>query len=552
MLVDARAVSNGEQIEMDLCIVGAGPAGLTVARTLADRGLKICLVESGGLKPKGNEDDAAVRDLTAGRNVGLAYFPLAEARRRGFGGSSTLWDIPMGEGVVGLRLRPLDPIDFEARPWLPYSGWPFDYAHMEPYYQRAAALCRIEPYPPSPGARKPLGLETDVIQSSTFQIGPSSVWWGPEALAWLEKGDATLFHNGTVTQIDAYSDARRVRGVEVSTLTGKTFSISAKTVVLACGGIDNARLLLLSDRVQRGGLGNDRDLVGRYFMEHPHFTAGVFIPARPDVFGSAGSFKRHQFKEGWVEQRPALAESVVRRERLRGCDISLQAASQRARVRALQALEEKTDGHAAADLLWSALKRREWPYIARRALHEVASDPAGAWRAIRQRARYNRYRSNNPSGSDAQPELFALNVMAEQEPFPDSRVLLDPRRRDALGQPRAMVDWRVTDDDMSAIARTVKLIGREVEAAGLGRFHAPLHPTLPPDPLNGGYHHMGTTRMHVDPARGVVDADCRVHGIDNLYVAGSSVFPTGGYSNPTFTLVALAVRLADHLAQRFR
>jgi choline dehydrogenase-like flavoprotein len=139
--------------------------------------------------------------------------------------------------------------------------------------------------------------------------------------------------------------------------------------------------------------------------------------------------------------------------------------------------------------------------------------------------------------------------MSEQEPHPDSRVLLDYRNRDALDLPRAMLDWRVTEDDMRAVSQTLALIGRQIEAAGIGRFHVPLHATLPPKRLKGGYHHMGTTRMHVDPAQGVVDVDCRVHGIENLFIAGSSVFPTGGYANPTLTIVALAVRLADHLAQ---
>jgi len=180
----------------------------------------------------------------------------------------------------------------------------------------------------------------------------------------------------------------------------------------------------------------------------------------------------------------------------------------------------------------------------------------GVPRALRRQIERKRRLTGNQSRgqhavTSAPPEVFALNVMSEQEPHPDSRVLLDRRHLDALRQPRAALDWRVRDADIRAITRSLDLIGRQIEAAGLGRFHTPLHPTLPPHRLKGGYHHMGTTRMHADPRKGVVDADCRVHGISNLYIAGSSVFPTGGYANPTLTLVALAVRLADRLALRF-
>jgi choline dehydrogenase-like flavoprotein len=202
-------------------------------------------------------------------------------------------------------------------------------------------------------------------------------------------------------------------------------------------------------------------------------------------------------------------------------------------------------------LLKSALERRVWPYDAVKLARETMADPSGALRALRRRPSSHGPKENGEGHPDASapPEVFALNVMSEQEPHPDSRVLLDYRNRDALDLPRAMLDWRVTEDDMRAVSQTLALIGRQIEAAGIGRFHVPLHATLPPKRLKGGYHHMGTTRMHVDPAQGVVDVDCRVHGIENLFIAGSSVFPTGGYANPTLTIVALAVRLADHLAQ---
>jgi choline dehydrogenase-like flavoprotein len=489
VLLDARSMPPDALIETDLCIVGAGPAGQTVARALAGHGPRICLVESGGRSP-----DAATQLLSAGRNVGRSYFRLRDARRRGFGGSSAHWDIPIGGGARGARLHPLERIDFEARDWLPYSGWPLNRAQLDPYYTRAATLCHVRPEALGGdgcelgGERLP--LDPELVRTAVFQIGPSEVWWGERALAGLDRAGVTVLEHGTVIEIEAGPQARRVTGARVATLTGRQLRVAAKTVVLAAGGIENARLLLLSDRVQRRGLGNDRDLVGRFFMEHPYLRAGVLAaPAR--LVRETGLYTVHRADGTWAEGRLALADAVVRRERLYGCGVRLCV----------------PPGAGATP---------------------VASD-----------------------GPAASATSAALEVMAEQAPNPDSRVLLDRRRRDALGQRRACLDWRVSQQDVAMIARTLRLIGGHLEACGLGRFHALGHDGLPPAQLSGGRHHMGTTRMHADPAKGVVDANCRAHGIENFYVTGSSVFSTGGYANPTLTVVALALRLADHLARRF-
>lgn len=473
MLVDARSLPADALIETDLCIVGAGPAGQAVARALAGRGPRICLVESGGCPP-----DRATQALSAGRNLGREYFRLRDARQRGFGGSSGHWDIPLDGARRGARLHPLEPIDFETRDWLPHSGWPFLRARLDPYYARAAALCGIGPESLTAGAHGlaggPLPLDPELVRTAVFQIGPSDVWSGEAARAGLDRAGVTLLEHGTVIEIETGSTAQRVTGVRVATLTGHRLRVSAKAVVLAAGGIENARLLLLSDRVRRHGLGNDRDLVGRFFMEHPHLAAGV-LAAPEGLLQEIGLYAVHCAEGTWAEGRLTLAEAVVRRGCLYGCGVRL-----------------------------------------------CPRPGAGV----------------------------VLEVLAEQAPDPDSRVLLDPRRRDALGQRRACLDWRIHERDLTMIVRTVQLIGGHLEACGLGRFQAVPDGTLATVRLSGGRHHMGTTRMHADPAYGVVDADCRVHGIDNLYVTGSSVFPTGGCANPTLTVVALALRLADHLAGR--
>jgi choline dehydrogenase-like flavoprotein len=123
-------------------------------------------------------------------------------------------------------------------------------------------------------------------------------------------------------------------------------------------------------------------------------------------------------------------------------------------------------------------------------------------------------------------------------------------RRDRFGLPVARVDWRPAPSDRASIRASQKAVDTALRAAGLGHVEFMLGDEHPPMLLEGNFHHLGTTRMHTDPARGVVDADCRVHGVRNLYVAGSSVFPTYGCSNPTLTVVALALRLADHLKKQ--
>jgi choline dehydrogenase-like flavoprotein len=145
-----------------------------------------------------------------------------------------------------------------------------------------------------------------------------------------------------------------------------------------------------------------------------------------------------------------------------------------------------------------------------------------------------------------QASLIGFNVMAEQQPNPDSRVTLSDKT-DRLGVPRVSLDWRITDFDRYSMRRSLQIVARTMERSKLGRIVWILGDESPPVLIRGGWHHMGTTRMHRDSRMGVVDDNCRVHGCENLFVAGSSVFPTGGASNPTLTIVALALRLAKHI-----
>lgn len=538
---DARRLSPGDRLIADVCIVGAGPAGLSVARALADRRRSLILLDSGGDVP-----DDATQALGKGRLVGRDYFPLQETRQRGLGGSSNHWDVPLGAEGDGARFHPLSPADFGVREWMPHSGWPLDPAGLDSFYRQGSRLCGIEPEEADNAATRrrarPLSLDPGVVETAMFRLGAAYRWRPDRLLAGMDVSGLTVLTYATVVEILVADGAQAVTGVRVLTAPGREFTVTARVVVLAAGGIENARLLLLSKR-GRNGLGNERDLVGRYFMEHPWLRAGVLVPVAAGPVPDLGLYQVHRTAQGWAEARLVLTEEVRRKEQIYGCGVRLQQLASDGTQQALEAACAPSSGEAAASLVVSAVRRGVMPRDLGRLLRTIAGDPAGLFAAGRKTGAGPRLELGDRA-------VCALEVMSEQAPNPDSRVLLDMRRRDALGQPRAKLDWRVSSQDVATIVRTLELIGAEFAARRLGRFHVPLHPHLPSPRLRGGRHHMGTTRMSADPAHGVVDSDCRVHGLRNLYVAGSSVFPTGGYANPTLTVVALALRLGAHLRER--
>ena len=525
---DARTVEAGAEIQADLCIVGGGAVGITLARELVGAPFRVVLLESGGVR-----FDQRPQRLYVGDNVGLPNYATAHSRFRAFGGSTTRWPG---------QCRPFDPIDFETRDWVPHSGWPFDRAHLEPWYRRAGAVCRLsgdhfEPATWLDGAPT-LPLGGDELDPVVFQFGHPTdfgrIYRGElEAAANVE----TLLDANAV-EIVPDGNCREVHAVAVQTFSGRRFQVRARAVVLACGGIENARLLLASNRRAPAGLGNEHDLVGRFFMDHPYLTTGYLAAADPAH--AHGLHVIETFKRvGW-EQRAhlgyALAESVLRRERLNGCTAYFIR-----RLHSETAPEHFSPGGKSLAHLREVLTDKVPDQQIGRHLRNVALGYRDVGITLSRRA-----------ADLVRPKrCLALRIIPEATPCPDSRVTLSDER-DELGIPRVRVDWRLNPDDRRGLDRLRAALAAAVRQRGLG--------TLVDDPsedetgwptsMMGGKHHIGTTRMHVDPKQGVVDPDCRVHGLANLYVAGSSVFPTSGYANPTLTIVALALRLADHLKAR--
>jgi len=516
----ATEPANDELIETDLCIIGAGPAGITIAREFLGSGQRVCLLESGGRHP-----ERAAQRLNRGQSVGYPVHLLHRSRIRAFGGTSRHW-VPDSTWAS----RPLDPIDFEARPSVPYSGWPFDRAHLEPWYARVHSACDLGPYDYeadswADGLRTPrLPLSGPEVETIVFQHAPGTFDGRYDEL--VRSPDVTLFLQAQVTDLVTDEDADRVERVEVRRDDGSRFFVGARLVVLAAGGIDNPRLLLLAHRARGRGLGNDHDLVGRFFTERLSARTGHVVTARPELVERAAFYDIHAARGTYAQGALRVADKVQRELGLLNCAFFILARPTSVTAEAIRSAATLTKGLARRPLL---------PGISRH-LANVAM-------GVGHLASFALDRVRGGAG------VLMLRAQCEPPPNPDSRVRLGSRR-DRFGQHVAQVDWRPGTAARASIRASQETLDAALRASGIGHVEFLLGDERPPALFEGNYHHLGATRMHPDPRQGVVDADCLVHGVRNLYVAGSSVFPTYGCSNPTLTLLALALRLADHMKQR--
>lgn len=503
MFRDARDVDDGDVLTASVCIAGAGAAGITMARDLIASGRDVIVLESGGLE--GDEDTQA---LYEGPQEGHVFRGLGECRLRYFGGTTNHW--------AGW-CRPLEDDVLTERPGVA-PPWPISHADLFPYYRRANETCGIGAYEFSSepvaerAGRTLLDLDPERVVQPLYQFSLPPRRFGEAYREELEEAaDVAVYLHANLVDIRLTDDGGRVRAFVCKTLGGARFEIEADHYALALGGIENARLLLASRGQEPAGVGNQSGLVGRYFMEHPHLYSGAAVLLPDDV--DVSFYLGHQSVVTIDDDHPDGLNTTAMP--------SLAVAPQlRAREGLLpfacQIFNTEPDHFPATEALL--------------ALPDV--------RALIRR------------GGEREGRLFGITMRAEQRPLEDSRVFLADDE-DALGLPRAGLDWRIDDRDRADFRRGMEIVGAELARAGLGRLWLRLDDDglFPQGEIRGGCHHMGTTAMSSDPERGVVDAECRVHGLDNLYVAGSSVFPSGGYANPTLAIVALAHRLAERLAE---
>lgn len=535
MFIDARQVTDNLAVDATLCIVGGGVAGIALALELDRAGVDVCLLESGGL-----DVDAATEALNRGENVGLPYQFDAGFRSRYFGGSSNCW---------GGWCRPLEPLDFSHRDWVAHSGWPFGAEELRPYYQRTHALLQLGPdnfdgdfWGPaiSRANVRRVPFTNGRVVDSFSQFSPPARLGRLYREALRQSRLVRVFLHANAIDIETDTAAPRVTRVRVATLSGRRLAVTAKHYILAAGGIENARLLLASNRAQPAGIGNGRDLVGRFFMDHPRVLTGDVRLAKAWQGNRLYDIK-HQDKSSLVRAHGTpvaaqftLSPALLEAERLLNARVWFCSIFTGEHSEAVAALHRYTqtvlhNGHADLDPKRDALLMLRDPF---RTLGYTLTRLL-PWRPLLR--------------------AVQLEIMVEQEPDPASRVTL-ATERDALGLPRARVDWQLSPLTRRTFERTLEIVASELRAAGVATIE--LEELFAgggwPDRLKGTWHHMGTTRMHDSPSQGVVDRDCRVHGVDNLYIAGSSVFPTAGSNFPTMTIAALALRLAEHLRQRLR
>jgi choline dehydrogenase-like flavoprotein len=540
MHIDARSIQRDEIITADLCIVGAGVAGIVLAREFIYGDVSVVLLESGGIRP-----DRQMQSLLWGENIGHEYYPLDNARSCGFGGSAHKWLIGLPENRLGARIHPLEEIDFLERSWVPNSGWPFDRTHLEPYYQKAQAVCRSGRYSYNAAdweedTKPRLGLDPKKVETTIFHFIDRRTFLDHYLDQIVGCNAVRLLTHSTLLDLEAGSNLREVLGFRVGTPEGKTFRVVAKHYVLSLGAIECARTLLLSQKERAFGIGNQHDVVGRYFMEHPHVWSGKWVPASGFDLQKLGLYRIHSPNGTPIMGKLATTPDVQREAKLLNYCVSIHPVVSRY-------TQDITPVWRSDN--WPLLKANEdrsnravESQVGRRGAPETLKCVLTKQLKRAGRLLFGGMLTRRRRGA----VRFTLNHMAEQVPNPDSRVVLSDEK-DFFGRNRVRLDWRLSEIDIRSIIASQEIIDAELRRIGAGRLEIDHDTKRVEAKIQGGWHHMGTTRMHRDPKKSVVDPNCRVHEMANLYIAGPSVFPTGGYANPVLTIVALAIRLADHL-----
>ena len=531
MLVDFDTASETPKIDADICIVGAGAAGITLALELIPTGKKILLLEGGGILLK-----EASQSLYQMELAGQRYESTTRSRMRLLGGSTNHWD-----GSV----RTLDPIDFESRSWVPDSGWPFSYQDLLPYYDRAFPYVEAgQRYQDESLLTGRLGKLNAKIDAAGFvpRVGYHSppTLFGVRYIEQLRSApNVTVMVNANLLTINEASNRSSVESLTIANYRQVKATVNARFYVIALGGIENARALLLSDAVTTGGIGNEYDAVGRYFMDHPVIKALVFYPNEEFIAA---------WKDGLVSDASGMralsfqaSDKLLRQHQLTNARMPLEA---RPRIETSAGIEsahqiEKGIARGIAlphvlSHLWNIMSEEDVILEQWRRKHGAEPAPTGTSRADE----YGGY---------------VVEMMMEQRPDRDNRIVLTDAR-DALGLRKGKLFWRLPQQERDDFKRLVDLFAKGFGAQGLGMVRSSLEEDDTgrrfDELLNFGSHHMGSTRASIDPKKGVVDGSQRIHGRSNIYVAGSSIFPTAGNVPPTTTIVATTIRLADHLRTR--
>ncbi len=548
MILDARQILR-KTLYCDICIVGSGAAGITAAMELAQASFDVILLEAGGFR-----SERATQDLYRGEvNDPDRHPPLQLFRSRRVGGTTTLW--------YG-KCLPLDAIDLEERSFAPYSGWPIDAADLSTYYGRAHPYLdigenayQVKDGVPAAAAEMFPGFRSDIVMTNTIARYSLPTNFGTRYRKDLHAAkNLKLILHANCAKISLGPDGHTVSHLNVRCLDGNHFQVSARQFILAAGGLEVTRLLLASNDVQKRGIGNHSDLLGRFYM--CHISGAVSVAslagrAEDTIYG----FERA--KDGvYCRRQLWISENAQRKYKILNFGAWLH-------------FPKIYDPSHRNGILSAAFFAK--PLIPEEYLAEVAEDLArNGWncRLLAQHARnmlvdaptllrfVSKWIDGRILSKRKLPSIvlksfantYRLYYIAEQAPNPESRVYLSDET-DVLGVPRLVVDWCISKVDVRSAHTAHRLIQRELQRTRCGDLifnDSKIEDEIRENIATAG-HHIGTTRMSRDASRGVVDENCRVHNVSNLYVASSSVFPTSGRANPTLTIVALAIRLADHI-----
>lgn len=525
MLRDVTSLVSPQRLDADVCIVGAGPAGISLANELRSKYANIVLLEAGG-----DAYEEASQSLYAAESFSPVFPDPMHSRLRFLGGTSNHWDN---------STMPLSPIDFEKRDWVPNSGWPITFSDISKHYNKAGQYCGVEAdgydlahWRAQTGIVSPLDNASFLATRVAKSARPPTRFYAKHGEALHQSGRVSVYKNANVTDLLFDPAKRRVREVMFTANGQRQHRVSAGVFVLCMGGLENARMLLVFNEKYGNQLGNQGDNVGRYFMEHPTVKPAA-VMGSSETFGAGLSVDQQNKNVAFVHE---YAEKVLREHRIVNGKLVFFNASQ----------YDLSDGISSFHILKERLIKGQLPDEAFLHLSNLIRDFDMVAEAISRKT----FDKNIFSHAD-QLGGAGVHIMMEQTPDRNNRIRLG-NQRDRLGVKKLVVDWKLGQQDIDMMWSGLMLLGREIGAMSLGRLRLLKEQSqrLFGDQMSFGLHHMGTTRMATSPSSGVTDSDQRVFGTENLYVAGSSVFVTGGHVAPTLSIVALSLRLADHLKAR--
>ncbi|MBL4608358.1 MAG: GMC family oxidoreductase [Pseudomonadales bacterium] len=518
MIQNSLTLCSRNGLKVPICIVGSGPVGISLALSLEEKGIPSTILEAGD-----SNATKAFQDALIGQQVGITTDALNTSRYRCIGGTSNYWH---GES------RPLNSSDFSSRPWIPNSGWPISSEDLFPYWVQTARYLRLDPNliqnHDNPDFTNTVnkGLNTTEFSTTISQINPLNFRTSYyEHIS--QSSSINLIHSAIATELLTHKTTKAIMGVKVNCINRGSMEVTSPIVILACGGIENTRLLLNSKQQTAHGLGNKFDVVGRYYMQHVHEEVSELLLSQKGK-SVIDAFQAHKFGDSDIRVNLLLNQETCKNASI--CNSVLmfndyyQGENSPAFLQFRRLIGDVRNGRIPEDFT-----------------NSIAVVMANANKVLETQFRRS-------LELDRIISKTLVGTYAEHAPNHQSRVTLTSGK-DKFGMPRISLDLKMQEIDRRSVLESQKALARFLGSNGLGRIKidASIQDKSWPKFLKAGSHQLGGTRMHEDPRFGVVNSDCEVYGTKNLFIAGSSLFPTSGTSPPTIAAIALGLRLADFI-----